>query len=242
MMTDSEIKWEFLSRDKGVFVKKGFQFNTDTIILADFSKPKSRDLCADFGTGCGAIPVIWNIKSRPEHIIAIDIQHEAVELLRMSEEKNKAGNMQIIEGDIRNYRSIISAGKLDLISCNPPYKAAGTGAQNADNRAATARHELMMTIDDLAKAAEYGLRFGGRLCICQRPERLTDVITAFRGYGLEPKKLRFVQGHPEKAPSIFLLESIKGGKPGLTVMPVLVIRSEGKQTDEITSIYGDYLV
>lgn len=56
-----------------------------------------------------------------------------------------------------------------------------------------ARHECTCTLEDVAKAGRDVLRFGGRLCLCQRPERLADAMNVFRSYGLEPKRLRLVQ-------------------------------------------------
>ena len=55
-----------------------------------------------------------------------------------------------------------------------------------------ARNEELCTINDITAAAGYLLKFGGRLCLCSRPERLTDTICAMRGAGIEPKRMRLV--------------------------------------------------
>ena len=57
-----------------------------------------------------------------------------------------------------------------------------------------------------------------------------------------PKKLRFVQQRPSKAPKLFLIEGRLGGRPGgLCVLPTLFIEgSDGGFSEEMIKIYGDY--
>lgn len=78
--------------------------------------------------------------------------------------------------------------------------------------------------------------------MCQRPERLSDVISSMRAHNIEPKRLRFVQQRPGKAPKLFLIEGRRGGKPGgLIVEPVLLIEGEnGDFSEEMIKIYGEY--
>ena len=123
----------------------------------------------------------------------------------------------------------------------PPYKAVGAGLRNADARMENARHECTCTLGDVARAAKAVLRFGGRLCICQRPERLTDAMAAFRENGVEPKRLRLVEQRQGSAPMLFLLEGRRGGKPGLEILPTLRIEAAGGGfSPEMLEIYGYY--
>lgn len=237
----SEGKWEPLGKKAKVFVTREHRFNTDTILLADFSSPKHKDVCADFGTGCGTIPLIWEARFEPRKIYAVELQEKAYAQATVSVEGSGfSEKIEVIKENINNYKDIFSSGSLDLVSCNPPYKADGAGIKNENSNMKIARHEEELSLEDLAKAAQYVLKFGGRLCICQRPERLTDAMNIFRAYGLEPKKLRLVQARKDKAPSLFLLESRRGGKPGLEIMPTLIIEENGQDTPEMLEIYGDY--
>ena len=103
--------------------------------------------------------------------------------------------------------------------CNPPYFPPGSGRESASPAARLARHEQPGTLDEVVAAASRLLRFGGRFCLCHRPERLADVVAALRRRGLEPKRLRTVQGAAASAPWLLLLEAKKGGKPGLRWEP-----------------------
>ena len=81
------------------------------------------------------------------------------------------------------------------------------------------------------------LRYGGRFCLCHRPERLADVICALREAGLEPKRLRLVQQRPASAPWLLLAEGRRGGKPGLRVEPPLIVEGEGGFSPEMLRVY-----
>ena len=100
-----------------------------------------------------------------------------------------------------------------------------------------ARHEVLCTIDDVCGAAARLLRFGGRLCLCQRPERLCDTLCAMRRAGIEPKRIRFVQQRPDTSPWLFLAEGKKGSKPHMTVDPPFLIEGEGGFSPELLRIY-----
>ena len=52
-------RWEPLSSACRALVTREHSFTTDTLLLADFSLPRRGEVCADLGTGCGAIPLLW---------------------------------------------------------------------------------------------------------------------------------------------------------------------------------------
>ena len=56
--------WEPLSPEISVLTTPQHTFNTDTILLASFSSPKRQELCADLGTGCGTIPLLFPVLSQ----------------------------------------------------------------------------------------------------------------------------------------------------------------------------------
>lgn len=226
-----------------VIVSPHHAFGTDTILLAHFSAPKKNDKACELGTGCGAIPLIWCRDDKTASITAVDIQEEACDLLRRSTALNHLDDkIQVLHSDWRDLRSKVSWGSYDLVVCNPPYKAVGTGIVNPEQAHKIARHEAHGTLEDIVQTAAGLLQFAGRFCLCQRPERLSDVICLMRQYGIEPKRLRFVQQHAAKAPKLFLIEGKRGGQPnGLVTAPALLIENDdGSLSREMTDIYGVY--
>jgi len=66
-------------------------------------------------------------------------------------------------------------------------------------------------------------------------------MAAARLAGLEPKRLRFVRQRADltETPWLFLLDCRKAGKPGLHLLPDLVVEDEtGGFSAEILQIYG----
>ena len=226
-----------------VFVTEAHHFTTDTILLADFSKPGSGKLCADLGTGCGTIPLIWLRDNRSVTVDAVEIQPTACALAAESAAYNMLDDkMHVYCADIRDLKGVLPFGSYDLVVSNPPYKPLGTGVRNPNKSKLTSRHENECTLDDICAAAEKLLQFGGRLCICQRPERLPDALEKMRAHGIEPKLLRMVQQRKGKEPKLFLLEGRRGGKKGfMKTLPTLFIEDEqGGFSQEMKTIYGSY--
>lgn len=231
--------WEPLGGSCRVLVTPEHGFTTDTLLLAHFSLPQKGERCGDFGTGCGVIPLRWKLRGNPGKILAVELQEEAAALARQSVLENGFSEaIQVIEGDLRDYKAFLPHQGLELIACNPPYYPIGHGALGNGARS-TARHSETLTLSDAAHAARYALGWGGRLCVCLPTERLTDALETFRQNELEPKRLRLVQSAPEKAPYLFLLELRRGGKPGLSAEPTLILTdARGSFTKEMQEIYG----
>lgn len=214
------------------------RFGTDAFLLADFAAPRKRDIVCDLGTGCGIIPFVMSRYDPPKRIYAVEIQENGIEQLKAGLAASKIENEIIpIHADLREWEDC-PKGTLDLVTCNPPYKAAGCGLESEIGSQRIARHEVSCSLDDVCRAAAKMLRFGGRLCICNRPERLCDAMSAMRENGIEPKRLRFVAKSPSDAPWLFLLEGRRGGNPFLNVLPTLFTRDErGEYSAEMKRIY-----
>lgn len=226
-----------------VIVSDVHKFWTDTVILANFSQPKKYEKAVDLGSGCGTIPLLWNRDNSTNHTVAVEIQEDACDMLRRSVELNNLQNkITVLHEDLKNLKGKLDFGVYDLVVCNPPYKAIGTGIVNTIGQKRTARHEETCTIKDITDMAAKLLKFSGRFCLCLRPERLCDVIESMRASDIEPKRLRFVQQRLNKAPKLFLIEGKKGAKPsGLVTMPALIIEDEfGNNSEEMMKIYGSY--
>lgn len=226
-----------------VIVGDAHTFNTDTILLASFSMPKKGETCADFGSGCGVIPLLWCLRGEPALVSAVEIQPDACSMARRSVALNgMEDRVRIVQEDIRNLRPSGPLGQdLDRIACNPPYKPCGTGIQNREDGRRIARHEVACSLSDIAGTAARLLRWGGFFDCCMRPERLCETMQVLCACGLEPKRLRLVQQRKQKSPFLFLLEARRGGRPGLTVEPTLLVEAEdGGFSEEMLRIYGDY--
>ena len=232
---------EHISKSLRLIVSPRFTFGTDALLLASFSAPKPGDTMCDFGTGCGVIPFCW-LRDGARNVHAVELQQDACEQLRRSIALNGLEDrFTLLQEDLRELKGKLPDNAFDLIAMNPPYTPAGGGILSAAESDRIARHETNLTPQELFAAAARLLKHGGRMCVCGRPERLTDYLCAMREAKIEPKRLRFAARREGKAPWLFLLEGKRGRNPGLTVEPELYMEApDGSASAEVQKIYGDY--
>ncbi len=221
-----------------IYVSPEHKFGTDAFLLADFAQARQKDMVCDLGTGCGIIAVLIKIRKKSKLVYGIDIQEQAIEQLNITVENNQLDGLIPVLGDLKGLGNKVPKASFDIVTCNPPYKATNAGIESLGEAQRIARHEIMCNINDVCKAASELLKFGGRLCLCNRPERLADVISAMKNNNIEPKRLRFVAKDNNSAPWLFLIEGRLGGKPFMEVMPSLTMRSGDGLSPEVAEIYG----
>ncbi len=239
-----EYTYELLDNARQIYVAVNdvHRFGMDAVLLSDFAKLKKTDVCLDLCCGNGVIPMVLYRNWQPKHLYGVEIQKAAYELSLLSAEKTGISERftPILSDlkDIAHIRQTIEFGSLDAVTCNPPYKAAGRGIRSELDAEYIARHEALCNIEDVCLAASKFLRFGGGLYLCQRPERLADVMEAMRKYGIEPKRLQFVSKNAKTPPWLFFIEGRRGGKPFLQVMPPLfAYQADGTFTQEVMAAY-----
>lgn len=238
-----QASWEPLAPGCQVLVTREHGFSTDTLLLAAFSQPRRGERCADLGTGCGTIPLLWRARGEPGPILAVELQPQAAEQARRSVERSGyEQHIQVVEGDVRDYKALLPCQGLDRVACNPPYTLPGAGAASPDPQRRAARQGDCFSLEDLAQAARYSLKHRGRLCLCLPVRRLAEALALFSRWDLEPKLLRLVQQRRDKAPYLFLLECRRGGRPGgLEAAPTLLLEEDGGgPTRELLEVYGSY--
>lgn len=223
-------------------ITREHRFGTDAFLLADFAGVRRGERACDLCSGCGIIPLLWfrEEERSPAAAYGVELLEQAVEQMELTcRENHLEGRFLPIRRDLRELGpGDIPPASLDLVTCNPPYNAPGTGLPARSAHRLAARHEVSCDLREIALQAARLLNFGGRLCICGRPQRLPDAMESFRAAGLEPKRLRLVQKYGDTPPWLFLLEGRKGGKPFLQVeAPLLMELPEGGFTAEVLRIY-----
>ena len=230
---------EFLGNGVKLYTTRDYSFGTDAILLADFANPPVRGKACDLGTGCGIIPLLWARTSSMLTVSAVDIQEEAIRLMRRSVDESGLNHRIFpVCADLRHLNGVLENSSFDLVTMNPPYKMVGTGVGTDRIPRRIARFEVFCTPEDMADAAFRLLKPNGRFCLCQRPERLPDVISALRTHGLEPKRFQMVSQVFGKEPFLFLMEARKNGRKGLRVLPEFCLYTkDGRPTEETEKLY-----
>lgn len=233
---------EYLKENIKLIVSDEHTFGTDAILLAWFARAKGTKKVCDLGTGCGIIPFYWVAQGVKAEIEALDVQAKAIKQLERSIEISALNDrIKYHQADLRNCKGILPFGVFDLVTMNPPYTQSGGGVLSTIESRRTARHEVMCTLDDATMAASKLLRFGGRFCICIRPERLCDAVISMKKVGIEPKRMQIVSQRADKSPWLLLIEGKLGAKPGLIVAPGLFfVNEKGEKSRAIIEIFGGY--
>jgi len=211
-----------------------FKITTDSVLLSSFASGNIFSRCADLGCGGGLLTVLLHHACPEAHFIAADIREDAVAVCR----KNFAANRirgEALLADVRSHRELGPAASCDLVVCNPPYYY--NSPKSPDPSRAAARGGTLSPAQ-FSGAAAYLLKKGGEFCLVHKPEYLTDIFAAMRLADIEPKRIRFVCHNAESAPSLVLIAGRRGGRPGLTAMPILTLRdTDGAPSDEVRTIY-----
>lgn len=211
-----------------------FKITTDSVLLASFAGGGIFSHCADLGCGGGLLSVLLH-ESCPEAVFdSFDIRPEAAARCRENYAANRIRG-EVLCADVREHRGLGAAGSCDLVVCNPPYFYAGP--KSPDPARAAARGGALSPAQ-FSGAASYLLKKGGEFCLVHKPEFLTDIFAAMRLADIEPKRLRLVSHKADSAPSLVLIAGRRGGRPGLSAMPGLILcEPDGKPTAEVRSIY-----
>lgn len=228
-------------KDFCINVSRHHTFGTDAVLLADFADARKNDKAVDLGTGCGIIGFLMLRDNKTKELYGVDISSEAIALCEKTvEELSLAERFVPVCSDLKDLKGKVPFGSATLVTCNPPYKASGTGIKNPDSIDAVARHEVACNLSDIVGVAHKLLNTSGRLCMCLRPERLAELLSLMSANGIEPKRLRFVAQKQGKEPWLFLVEGKKGAKTGLRIAPTLYIEDENGFSEEMLGIYGPY--
>ena len=194
-------------------------FTSDSVLLSNFSRVKKGDIVADFCAGSGIVG--FNLYANNSDLI------KSVTLFEMQKPLYDLSVKSIAENRLEQKFCAINtrlqdlgtayAGKFSLITCNPPYMAKDRGFVDDKDFIAVCRTEIALSLEELVSAISTALKFGGRVNLVHRADRLVEVITALKAHGIEPKRLQFVSGG-KKEPYLFLIEGVKGGKSGIAVL------------------------
>ncbi len=213
-----------------------FSYGIDAILLSEFTRAKG--VVVDLGTGTGIIPIRILARQRVKKIYGVEIQAEVAGMAKRSLEVNKIQDIEIINEDLKDLRSIFKKHTIDTITSNPPYMVA-EGLINPDENFAISRHEIKCNIYDIAEIANYLLKPLGKIFLIHRPSRLVDIFHSLRINNIEPKRIRFIQPRLGAVPNLVLIEGVKDGRPELRLEENLIVYGDnGDYTSEIEEIYN----
>lgn len=188
-----------------------FPLGADSLALGEFCTLKRNGRVLDLGCGAGLLLLLCKRREPTAALWGVELEPAAARLARENLADNGLSG-EILTGDLRD----LELPRADLVVSNPPWYATGSGTAGLPGRM-----EGECTLPQLCAAAGRALGYRGRFALVYDPKRLAELMDALRKAGLEPKRLQFCRHSPEKGPYAVLLEAVKGGRPGLDILPDL---------------------
>ncbi len=237
----------------------GYRFSVDALLLFSFIDLQRVKRIVDIGAGSGVIGLLLAKKYRQSEVALLELQEglatlaernvtlnnleQRVSVMKINVSKiGNSTNPKRLKPPDRSHTPLSTLHEIepfDLAVSNPPFRKVNTGRLNAVDERTLARHEVMLSLEELACTSSFLLRHHGRLCIIHLPGRLAEIASILRDRSLEPKRLRFVHSKPSTEAKMVLIEAVKGGKTGLTVeRPLFIYKEDGSYTDELNEIYA----
>lgn len=152
-----------------------YRFTSDSVLLSRFAKAKKRDVVADFCAGSGIVAFhFYALNKQVEGLkfTLFELQSELSELSKKTATYNDFTNFAFEQGRLQDMKKTYHEA-FSLVLCNPPYERGGF--ENDDYAKAICRKEITITLKEIAVAAAYALKYGGRLCMLHRADRLAEV-------------------------------------------------------------------
>ena len=201
--------------------KLGYAFTTDSVLLANFIKLKHSDEAVELCSGSGVISVLVYAKQGPKNIFGVEIEKRLCDMAdRTSRLNNLEGKVDFVNISLQEAPSYFKR-EFSAVFCNPPYNK--NNQKNLSAEVAAARHEVKMTLEELAVSASKLLKFGGKFFLIHRADRIDEIFLMLMKYNINPKILQFVQPTKEKDPHLVMIEAVKGSKHGVRVLKPIIV-------------------
>jgi tRNA1(Val) A37 N6-methylase TrmN6 len=198
-----------------------YRFTSDSVLLSRFAKARNGEKVADFCAGSGIVAFHFyalNKEKKNLSFTLFELQEELSVLSKKTAIYNGFDNFSFVCGELQKIPKEYNEA-FSLVLCNPPYERGGF--ENDDYKKAICRKEITITLPEIAKAAAKVLKYGGRLCMLHRADRLAEVCYTLHEVKLEVKKIQFVGGRDATKPYLVMVEAVKGGKPNVQILPTI---------------------
>lgn len=217
-----------------------FNFSLDSTLLAMFApiQGKTKKIL-DLGTGNAPIPLFLSLRTNAM-ITGVEIQKDVFNLACKNITLNNLDNqIKIINEDIKGIHKQYENSEFDLITCNPPFfKYNEHSNTNKNDYKTIARHEVLVTLEDIIIEAKRLLKTKGSLSMVHRTDRVIEIIETLRKHQFSIKRLRFVYPKKGENSNMVLIDARNNGKTGLTLLEPLYVHTETGYTDEIRQIFN----
>ncbi|WP_411843014.1 tRNA1(Val) (adenine(37)-N6)-methyltransferase [Salinicoccus sp. HZC-1] len=218
-----------------------FSFSVDALLLANFTRIVKRDQgIIDLCSGNGVIPLLLSHRTA-KPIEAVELQEQLVNMAERSIGLNeKADQITMHHGDIKQIREMFDHSSFDVITVNPPYFTNNQPLKHLGPHS-IARHEVHIDLKGVIGAVRFLVKNKGRLYMVHRAERSMEVISELSNAGFRIRRLQYVYNDRSSGTAMFvLMEAIFHSQAYVDVLPPFYIYdTDGEYSSEMLEVYYD---
>lgn len=231
-------KLDYIPRTKlkMIHIDGAYSFGIDSILLGNFAKMKKNKTLLDIGSGNGILAMMANDLYNLKKVYAVEIQKTKTDILEINLKLNDIQNIEIINKNLSDVD--FRENTLDYIITNPPYYKINQNIKNKKEEFLISRQELYLNLDNIFNFANKTLKDKGKLFMIHKPERMVEIFT--KAGNIKPKRIQFVSSTFDTKPQFILIEFVKNAKDGIKIEDPIIIYKDGKYTDQVRKINGNY--
>lgn len=217
-----------------------FNFSLDSTLLAMFAPIQSKTKrIMDMGTGNAPIPLFLSLRSKAK-ITGVEIQKDVFEIAKRNISLNNLElQIDIINEDINGIHKRYENSEFDLITCNPPFfKYVPTSNINKTDYKTIARHEVLITLENIIIEAKRLLKTKGSLSMVHRTDRVIEIIETLRKHNFSIKRMRFVYPKKGEQSNMVLIDARNNGNTGLELLEPLYVHTEDGYSKEVLEYFN----
>ena len=192
--------------------KDAFSFSLDTLLLAATAKDAIKDSSkvADLCSGNCAASIYMAYFNRAKYD-AVEIQPEAASQAMRSVQLNQMENrIHVFQKNVKDAAQFLRKDSYDVVVINPPYfKVAKDHKVNPDPKKAIARHEIMITLEEIIAVASGLLKMKGKMYMVHRPERLNEIAYFCLKHDLSIKFIQPYVSHRGEDTNLIIIEAVR---------------------------------
>lgn len=208
----------------------GYRFTLDAVLLAGFaaSEGAGEGRVLELGAGSGVVSFLLARQFGRGPIDALELQPAVYARLARGVTLNGLeGQVRPLLGDLRETRTLLSAGAYALVVSNPPFRPRSAGVLSPDEERALSKQELACDAPAVVAAARHALQPGGGVSLVYPAARLTEVLGLLTAARLFPRALRLVHARVNSPATRFLVHALRDSDRGLEVRPPLIVHGAG---------------
>ena len=213
--------------------QKGYRFGMDALSLAAFViQQGAKGPVLDIGTGVGIIAALV-ARAGIVPVKAIEVQDELFEYARQNVRLNQLQDvLDVIHGDFKDFKRFFTQSSFSTIVCNPPFYPVDSGRHSPMSTKAKAKHEVLITLDEIMKGIHYLLSAKGTAYLIYPAGGLPRFIRAALSNKLGMSKIRFLYPEGRDKAVLFIAGLTQNPNSETIVLEPWTIPVEGTRLPE----------